>query len=48
VSPRALLLANLSAVAANYVGHGFSTLVLAGVLETAETGPGTRRRYGCR
>lgn len=30
------------------VDLGFSTLVLAGVLETAETGPGTRRRYGCR
>jgi hypothetical protein len=31
-----VMLGNLSAVAANYLGHGFSTLVLAGVLETAE------------
>lgn len=31
-----MMLANLSAVAANYVGAGFTTLVLAGVLETAE------------
>ena len=31
-----VMLANLSAVAANYVGAGFTTLVLAGVLETAE------------
>ena len=31
-----VMLANLSAVAANYVGAGFTTLVLAGVLETSE------------
>ena len=31
-----VMLGNLSAVAANYVGAGFTTLVLAGVLETAD------------
>jgi adenylylsulfate kinase len=36
-----VMLANLSAVADNYVGAGFTTLVLAGVLETADD----RRRH---
>jgi adenylylsulfate kinase len=36
-----VMLANLSAVAANYVGVGVTTLVLAGVLETADD----RRRH---
>ena len=31
-----VMLGNLSAVVANYVGAGFTTLVLAGVLETPE------------
>ena len=43
-----VMLGNLSAVAANYLGHGFSTLVLAGVLETVEDRPGARRRCECR
>ena len=36
-----VMLGNLSAVAANYVESGFTTLVLAGVLETADD----RRRH---
>lgn len=36
-----VMLGNLSAVAANYVGAGFTTLVLGGVLETAAD----RRRH---
>ena len=59
MSPRALLLTGTLGVGKTTVAVGdllrerevdlgFSTLVLAGVLETAETGPGTRRRYGCR
>ena len=43
-----VMLANLSAVAANYVGAGFTTLVSPGSSRRRRTADSTQRRWGSR